>query len=73
MIRPLDPPDGPNLARIGGQRDVARMMGSIRSPWTQPEVLDWIAQAPWRNAPGFRLAVCLPDGALIGTVGRPDP
>ncbi|MFN5244217.1 MAG: GNAT family N-acetyltransferase, partial [Novosphingobium sp.] len=23
----------------------------------------------WRGRPGFRLAVCLPDGALIGTVG----
>jgi RimJ/RimL family protein N-acetyltransferase len=57
------------MARIGGQRQVARMMASLRSPWVEQDVRRWIARSIWRGTPGFRLAVCLPDETLVGTVG----
>lgn len=69
VLRPLRDADWPELARIGGQRQVARMMSSLQAPWPEQDVRAWIARSAWRGRPGFRLAVCLPDGALIGTVG----
>jgi RimJ/RimL family protein N-acetyltransferase len=68
-LRPLADADWPDVARIGGQPGVARMMASVRAPWAEADVRAWIARSHWRGLPGFRLAVCLPDGALIGTVG----
>lgn len=68
-LRPLQDADWPDLARIGGQPEVARMMSSVRAPWPEPDVRAWIARSEWREKPGFRLAVCLPDGKLIGTLG----
>ena len=69
VLRPLQDADWPELARIGGQPEVARMMASVRAPWAEADVRAWIARSEWRGRPGFRLAVCLPDGALIGAVG----
>jgi RimJ/RimL family protein N-acetyltransferase len=69
VLRPLVDADWPELARIGGQPEVARMMASVRAPWAEADVRAWIARSRWGGRPGFRLAVCLPDGALIGTVG----
>ena len=69
VLRPLQDADWPELARIGGQPEVARMMWSLQAPWPETEVLAWIARSRWSGKPGFRLTVCLPDGALIGTVG----
>ncbi len=68
-LRPLVDADWPELARIGGQPEVARMMASVRAPWAEADVRAWIARSHWSGRPGFRLAVCLPDKALIGTVG----
>ena len=41
------------------------MMSSLQAPWPEQDVRAWIARSAWRGRPGFRLAVCLPDGALI--------
>lgn len=68
-LRPLTQADAPDLARIGGDARVARMFRSILSPWPEVALHDWIEQARWTGKPGYRLAICLPDGALIGTVG----
>ncbi len=69
IIRPLDPADAPALQRIGGQPEVARMLGTVGSPWTLDAVLAWIEVARWRDRPGYRLAVCLRNGLLIGQAG----
>jgi RimJ/RimL family protein N-acetyltransferase len=69
VIRPLRVRDAAALSRIGGQAEVARMMASVLSPWPIDEAEAWIARAMWKGTLGFRLAVCLPDGRLIGTVG----
>jgi len=69
VLRPLADADWPDMARIGGQVEVARMMASTRAPWAESDVRAWIARSEWRGVPGFRLAVCLPDGTVIGMVG----
>lgn len=68
-LRPLTQADAPDLARIGGDARVARMFISILSPWPAAALHDWIEKAAWTGKPGYRLGICLPDGALIGTVG----
>ncbi len=62
VLRPLQDADRPVLARIGGQPEVARMMSSLQASWPERDVRAWIARSEWRGRPGFRLAVCLPDG-----------
>lgn len=61
--------DAPALAQIGGQPGVARMLKSLPHPWPEGHRADWIEKARWTGALPVRLAVCLPDGQLIGTVG----
>jgi RimJ/RimL family protein N-acetyltransferase len=68
VIRPLRPRDAPNLTRFGGQPDVARMLGSVPSPWPQDHARDWIAKGAWRGKPGFRAGVFM-GSTLIGMVG----
>lgn len=61
--------DWQTIARIGGDKRVAPMMASLRSPWAEADVRTWITRSLWRGVLGFRLGVWLKDGALIGTVG----
>jgi RimJ/RimL family protein N-acetyltransferase len=68
-LRPLSQSDAFDLARIGGQPGVASMFQSIAIPWPAPHLTEWIQKAAWTGHLPFRLAVCLKDGALIGTVG----
>jgi RimJ/RimL family protein N-acetyltransferase len=69
-IAPLDPDrDWRDLARIGGQDGVARMMSSVPSPWAQGVVRDWIAAGAWRGHVGFRLGLWLRGGPMIGSLG----
>jgi len=69
VLRPLTGADAPDLARIGGTARVARMFRSIQSPWPAEALFEWIERARWTGKPGYRLGICLPEGALIGTVG----
>lgn len=69
VLRPISHADATDLARIGGDARVARMFKSILSPWPDAALHDWIDKAEWTGKPGYRLAICLPDGRLIGTVG----
>jgi RimJ/RimL family protein N-acetyltransferase len=69
VIRPLRVRDAAALTKIGGQPEVARMMGSVPSPWPMEHAFAWIARSPWRNRPGFRAGVFLRQGGLIGMVG----
>ncbi|MEH7827399.1 GNAT family N-acetyltransferase [Gemmobacter denitrificans] len=68
-LAPLDADrDGAELARIGGQPDVARNMASLLSPWPEQAVRDWIARGAWQGCLGFRLGIWRA-GRLIGSVG----
>jgi RimJ/RimL family protein N-acetyltransferase len=68
VIRPLFPRHAPALTAFGGLPHVARMLGSVPSPWSLAHAVDWMAKGAWRGRPGFRVGVFL-DGALIGMVG----
>ncbi len=69
VLRPLRDADWRRLQKIGGVPEVARMMMALTVPWAEADVQNWIAQSRFVGSPGYRLAVTLPDGALIGTVG----
>jgi RimJ/RimL family protein N-acetyltransferase len=68
VIRPLRPRDAPNLTRFGGLPDVARMLGSVPSPWSIDHAIDWMRKGAWTGRLGFRLGV-FRDGTLVGMVG----
>lgn len=68
VIRPLFPRHAPVLARFGGLPDVARMLGSVPSPWPLDHAQDWIAKGKWCGKPGFRAGVFM-GSTLIGMVG----
>lgn len=67
-LRPFTPTDAALLSAMGVP-EVARMMTTVNAPWPMADVQDWIAKSRWRGCPGFRLALCLTDGSLIGGVG----
>ncbi len=67
-LRPFTHADVAALSAMGVP-EVARMMTSIGAPWPVADVLNWIGKGRWRGCPGFRLALCLKDGTLIGGVG----
>lgn len=68
-LAPLDPErDADTMARIGGMPEVARQMFSLRAPWPEAEVRDWITASRWRGCLGFRLGIWR-GAALIGMVG----
>jgi RimJ/RimL family protein N-acetyltransferase len=69
LLRPLGQADAGDLARIGGQPDVARMLFSVQSPWHPQAVESWIERSRWHGRPGYRLGICLRDGTLIGVGG----
>ncbi|MBT8408741.1 MAG: GNAT family N-acetyltransferase, partial [Alphaproteobacteria bacterium] len=69
LIRELHASDWRALQAIGGDPAVARMMVSVPSPWPDTHVKTWIEKSLYRGRPGFRPAVCLKDGTLIGTLG----
>ena len=45
------------------------MLFSVGSPWSEADVNAWLDKSKWRGKPGFRPAVALKDGTLIGTLG----
>jgi RimJ/RimL family protein N-acetyltransferase len=58
------------LARIGGDRRVARMASAIPSPWSATEIEQWLDRLPWRGTLGFRLGIFLRgNGPLVGFLG----
>lgn len=69
-LAPLDADrDWEALSRIGGDPAVARMLYSVRSPWPEVAVRDWIADSAWRGRMGFRLGIWRKDGPLVGALG----
>ncbi|SMX35244.1 GNAT family N-acetyltransferase [Actibacterium lipolyticum] len=68
-LRPVIQADAEVLSAIAGVQEVAPMLMSIRAPWAIEDARRWIEQSRWRGRPGFRLAITLKDGTVIGTVG----
>ncbi|WP_165905292.1 GNAT family N-acetyltransferase [Rhodovulum euryhalinum] len=69
VLRPFGPGDIAALARIGADSRVAAMMGTIPVPWPAAEIRFWIDKARFRGEVGYRAAIALRDGALIGGCG----
>jgi len=68
-IRGLIDDDWRDLQRLGGVPHVARMMTSIKAPWAAADVKAWLDSSKWRGRAGFRAAITLLDGTLIGGCG----
>ncbi|MEM1064506.1 MAG: GNAT family N-acetyltransferase [Pseudomonadota bacterium] len=68
-LRPLKEADWRRLQQIGGVPEVARMMLRLTVPWPEEQVKHWIAGARYHGRPGYRLAITLANGALIGAAG----
>ncbi len=69
LITPFAATDAEMLSALGDDPSVARMMTSIRIPFTPERAAARIARAPWRGRAGFLAAIRLPDGTPIGEVG----
>ncbi|ABV93207.1 GCN5-related N-acetyltransferase [Dinoroseobacter shibae DFL 12 = DSM 16493] len=68
-LRPLAPGDAAALARIAGHPKVAPNIFVATIPWPEVEAAALIARDTWRGTLGFRLAICLPEGRMIGSIG----
>lgn len=68
-LRPLRDDDWPDLQRIATAPGVARMLYVVTDPWPEAAVRGFIRRWRWQGRLGYRLAVCLRDGPMIGTVG----
>lgn len=68
VIRQFAPDDWRALQRFGGRDDVARMMGTVYSPWSQVQIEQWMKAARFDGRIGFRAGIYL-DEALIGFIG----
>jgi len=69
VIRGLVDDDWQDLQRIGGVPEVARNMRNVKAPWAKADVKAWLNMSKWRGGVGFRPAVTLHDGTLIGVLG----
>ncbi len=69
IIRGLREGDWRDLQVLGGVPEVARMMFNVTAPWAEADVKAWLEMSKWRGQVGFRPAVTLLDGTLIGTLG----
>ncbi len=69
VICALQDPDWRDLQRIGAQPDVAQNMRNIPPNWAENDVKLWQGGSKWRGQIGFRPAITLLDGTLIGALG----
>lgn len=67
-IDPLRPADAADLARLGNDESIARMLSSVPHPFTEADAVARIAASRWQGRPGFRAAIRLADGPLIGEI-----
>jgi len=61
--------DWPVVQAEWGVPEVARMTATVKSPWREADVKDWISARLDQSRDGFGCAIRLPDGRLIGSVG----
>ncbi|WP_426033169.1 GNAT family N-acetyltransferase [Cypionkella sp. TWP1-2-1b2] len=68
-LAPLDiERDWRDIARIGGDPQVAPMTNSHLSPWPEADVRATLAESQWRGRLGFRLGIWF-ESKLIGAIG----
>lgn len=67
-LRELGQADAPALRAALGRPEVARNLLSVRAPWGDDDLRDFIEASRYRGRPGFRLGIWR-EGALIGTIG----
>ena len=60
--------DWRDIARIGGDPQVARMTSSHRSPWPEADVRACLAESQWSGKLGFRLGIWF-ENHLVGAIG----
>ncbi|MEM8580475.1 MAG: GNAT family N-acetyltransferase [Pseudomonadota bacterium] len=68
-MRSLLPGDAGDLARVAGDARVAPNIFMATVGWSEPEALAVIEKDRWRGRLMFRLAIYLPDGTFIGSIG----
>jgi len=69
LVTEFEASEAAALAALGDDPGVARMLTSIRLPFTPADAAARIARARWRGRPGFAAAIRLPCGTLIGEAG----
>ena len=67
-IRDFAESDWKQLQSFGQKPEVARMMASLKSPWPDSDVKEWMQRGPYRAKLGFGAGIYLND-LLIGFVG----
>ncbi|MFQ6548037.1 GNAT family N-acetyltransferase [Aestuariibius sp. 2305UL40-4] len=69
VIRETRDTDWPDLARIGGNPQVAPMLASVMTPWPEVQCRRWIAAGRYHGRPGFRATLMTKDDRIIGSFG----
>jgi len=69
VIKPFDLADGPDLAKLMNDQNIAKMMETIPHPFTHDQASMWIATRMYGGRIGFAAKVTLKDGTLIGFIG----
>lgn len=68
-LRPVTRGDWQDIRNITLSKAIASMTSSIGYPWSKPEIERWIDTGAFCGQAGFRLAICLHGGRLIGVGG----
>ncbi len=69
VLRGIETSDAEAIAALAGTQDVAPMIFAAKIPWPVDEVRRFCWAWQWRGVPQFRMAICLPDGTVIGSCG----
>ena len=69
LLDSLTVDDWPVVQSEWGVPAVARMTATVKYPWSEADVKDWIAARLDQGIDGFGCAIRLHDGTLIGSVG----
>lgn len=73
VLRPFELTDAPDIARMAGDREVARMIGSVTCPYPVIAAELWVltVRAGWdrKRPPNYAFAVTTRDGAVAGSCG----
>ncbi|WP_114287262.1 GNAT family N-acetyltransferase [Candidatus Halocynthiibacter alkanivorans] len=69
VARDMNPDDWRELVAFACLPEVARMMASVKTDWSETEARAWMARAPFRGQPGFCLGLHDTAGVLVGFLG----
>jgi len=68
-ILPFDATDGPEMAALMNDAEIAMMMSSIPHPFSVDQATEWIETRPFNRNGGFCAKITLKDGTMIGFLG----